>query len=158
MTVLWATVDVEPIDLNQSAIESAVPPKMGRVVTITLRCYHYMPARNSNLSAWTTFARSLDPNRYLPVFIPDTDWRRRPEIEALVVGRCVNRHRRSGRRDLLLVEEGVDLLEAVKRFGGAIEHHRFHGPSFPSQRYCDSAPASSNTMPRGSPAACAQRS
>jgi hypothetical protein len=43
-----------------------------RVVTITLRRYHYMPARNSNLSAWTTFARSLDPNRYLPVFIPDT--------------------------------------------------------------------------------------
>src|SRR5262249_12231384 len=30
------------------------------IVTLTLRRYGYMPARNSNLSAWTSFARELD--------------------------------------------------------------------------------------------------
>ena len=44
-----------------------------RIVTLTLRRYGYMPARNSNLSAWTSFARELDASRYLPVFIPDTN-------------------------------------------------------------------------------------
>jgi hypothetical protein len=44
-----------------------------RVVAITLRRYGYMPARNSNLSAWVAFARSLDTSRYCPVFVPDTN-------------------------------------------------------------------------------------
>jgi len=44
-----------------------------RVVTITLRNYGYMTARNSNVPAWTAFARSLDSSRYFPVFIPDTE-------------------------------------------------------------------------------------
>jgi hypothetical protein len=43
----------------------------GRLVTITLRNYGFMPARNSNLAAWTEFARRLD-RRYSPVFVPDT--------------------------------------------------------------------------------------
>lgn len=43
------------------------------VVTITSRAYGYMPARNSNSEAWAAFARSLDPNRYLPVIIPDLE-------------------------------------------------------------------------------------
>ena len=44
-----------------------------RVVTITLRRYSYMPARNSNLTAWVAFARGLDANQYCPVFVPDTN-------------------------------------------------------------------------------------
>jgi hypothetical protein len=44
----------------------------GKVVTITLRSYDYMPGRNSNLAAWAAFARSLDRSRYAPVFVPDT--------------------------------------------------------------------------------------
>ena len=44
-----------------------------RVVTITLRRYGYMPARNSNLSAWIAFARGLDASRYCTVFVPDTN-------------------------------------------------------------------------------------
>ena len=44
-----------------------------RIVTITLRRYGYMPARNSNLPAWIALARSLDATRYCPVFVPDTN-------------------------------------------------------------------------------------
>jgi hypothetical protein len=44
-----------------------------RVVTITLRRYSYMPARNSNLPAWVAFARGLDASQYSPVFVPDTN-------------------------------------------------------------------------------------
>jgi len=43
------------------------------LVAITLRRYSYMPARNSNLPAWVAFARRLDPSRYCPVFVPDTN-------------------------------------------------------------------------------------
>jgi hypothetical protein len=43
-----------------------------RVVTITLRGYDYVPARNSNVAAWTEFARGLDPARFSIVFVPDT--------------------------------------------------------------------------------------
>jgi len=42
------------------------------VVTITLRSYGYVPARNSNLSVWSEFARRLDPTRFSVVFVPDT--------------------------------------------------------------------------------------
>jgi len=44
-----------------------------RLVTVTLRGYKYMPARNSTVEAWAAFARDLEPRRYCPVFIPDTD-------------------------------------------------------------------------------------
>jgi len=44
-----------------------------RLVTITLRDYDYMPARNSNIGAWTAFARGLDREKYLAVLVPDTD-------------------------------------------------------------------------------------
>jgi hypothetical protein len=53
-----------------------------RLVTITLRHYAYMPARNSNLPAWVAFARSLDSTRYWPVFVPDTN----DTIEGLPTG------------------------------------------------------------------------
>jgi len=43
------------------------------LVTVTMRGYRYMPARNSNVAAWTAFARGLDPKRYAVVFIPDTE-------------------------------------------------------------------------------------
>lgn len=45
----------------------------GRAVSITLRCYNYMPARNSNLEAWTRFAHHLAARGYAPLFVPDTD-------------------------------------------------------------------------------------
>lgn len=41
------------------------------VVTVTLRSYDYTPERNSNIAAWAAFARSLDPVRFLVVFVPD---------------------------------------------------------------------------------------
>ncbi len=44
-----------------------------RVISITLRDYAFMTARNSNLDAWAAFARHLDPGTYLPVFVPDTE-------------------------------------------------------------------------------------
>jgi len=44
-----------------------------RLVTITLRDYAFMTARNSNLDAWAAFARRLDPAKYLVVFVLDTD-------------------------------------------------------------------------------------
>lgn len=47
--------------------------KNRRLIAITLRDYEFMQERNSNLSAWTTFAQRLDPTRFLPVFIPDTE-------------------------------------------------------------------------------------
>jgi hypothetical protein len=44
-----------------------------RTVTITLRHYDFMPARNSNLAAWSAFARGLDPKEFSVVFVPDTE-------------------------------------------------------------------------------------
>lgn len=44
-----------------------------RPVVITLRRYHYMPARNSNLDAWIAFAQRLDKSIYAPIFVQDTD-------------------------------------------------------------------------------------
>ncbi len=44
-----------------------------RVITVTLRDYAFMTARNSNLDAWTAFARHLNPAKYLPVFVLDTE-------------------------------------------------------------------------------------
>jgi hypothetical protein len=44
-----------------------------KIIVITLRQYKYMPKRNSNISAWATFAKSLDTEKYFVVIIPDTD-------------------------------------------------------------------------------------
>ncbi len=38
-----------------------------------MRNYGYKPQRNSDLAAWTTFARGLDRDRYFVVFVPDLD-------------------------------------------------------------------------------------
>jgi len=52
-----------------------------RLITITLRDSAFTPQRNSNLAAWTEFARELDPRAYFVVFIPDSEnaWRPMPE-------------------------------------------------------------------------------
>lgn len=44
-----------------------------RLVTITLRGYSYMPARNSSLKDWVVFAEGLDPASFFVVFVPDTE-------------------------------------------------------------------------------------
>ena len=44
-----------------------------RLITITLRGYSYMPARNSTLDYWVAFAERLDPTRFVVVFVPDVD-------------------------------------------------------------------------------------
>jgi hypothetical protein len=43
-----------------------------RIVTITLRGYGYLPARNSNVAAWSAFARRLNPAEFSVVIVPDT--------------------------------------------------------------------------------------
>jgi hypothetical protein len=56
-------------------IERWLQPRLrGRhLITITLRQYPFMTARNSNVFAWADFARSLDPAKYFPVFLLDTE-------------------------------------------------------------------------------------
>jgi hypothetical protein len=44
-----------------------------RVVTITLRAYPYVPARNSNVAAWAAFAKSRQSAGYSVVVVPDTE-------------------------------------------------------------------------------------
>lgn len=44
-----------------------------RPVVITLRRYHYMPARNSDLDAWVAFAQRMDKSIYVPIFVQDTE-------------------------------------------------------------------------------------
>ncbi len=44
-----------------------------KLITITLRNYAYMPARNSDTDAWIAFARRLDSTKYLPLFVLDTE-------------------------------------------------------------------------------------
>lgn len=43
-----------------------------KLVVITLRQYGLHSERNSNLAEWAAFAKGLDRNAFLPVFIPDT--------------------------------------------------------------------------------------
>ncbi len=42
-----------------------------RIVTITLRTYNYISIRNSTLSSWIDFARTLDKKKYRVIFVPD---------------------------------------------------------------------------------------
>ena len=44
-----------------------------RIITITLREYDYMPARNSNVEAWLSFGRVLAEEGMLVVVVPDTE-------------------------------------------------------------------------------------
>jgi hypothetical protein len=44
-----------------------------KVITITIREYDYMPARNSNISEWQKFAAGLDRSKYAVVLVPDTN-------------------------------------------------------------------------------------
>jgi hypothetical protein len=44
----------------------------GPVVSITLRGYGYVPARNSNIAAWAAFARGLRDSRFSVVIVPDS--------------------------------------------------------------------------------------
>jgi hypothetical protein len=44
-----------------------------RLITITIRDYLFMPARNSNIHAWAAFAKRLDSAKYFPVFVLDTE-------------------------------------------------------------------------------------
>ena len=44
-----------------------------KVITITLRESYYEMERNSNLKDWGNFARDLDKESFLPVFIRDTE-------------------------------------------------------------------------------------
>lgn len=41
-------------------------------IVITLRQYEFLPARNSNVEAWLTFAGELDRDEYFPIIVPDT--------------------------------------------------------------------------------------
>ena len=43
------------------------------IVTITLREYDYMPARNSNVEAWLGFGRDLARQGVVVVVVPDTE-------------------------------------------------------------------------------------
>jgi hypothetical protein len=45
---------------------------VSRIVTITLRSYNYVPARNSNIAAWVGLARRLNRKGLSVVFVPDT--------------------------------------------------------------------------------------
>jgi len=44
-----------------------------KTIVITLRQYAFTPERNSNLSAWATFAKMLDREQFYVVFVPDTE-------------------------------------------------------------------------------------
>jgi hypothetical protein len=59
----------------QRLIDSWLAPRLHgrRLVTVTLRDYAFMPDRNSDTRAWTTFARGLPSDRFLVVFVPDTE-------------------------------------------------------------------------------------
>lgn len=61
-----------PYDLDAARRWLQARDCRSRVLTITLRSYAYMPARNSNHGAWLAFARRLDRTRYSAVFVPDT--------------------------------------------------------------------------------------
>lgn len=59
-----------------------------RVVVINLRRYGYMPGRNSNDANWYAFARTLDNDRWMPLFVLDTNVAldpKPPELDEFVV-------------------------------------------------------------------------
>jgi len=44
-----------------------------KIVTITMRSYRFEPARNSNIEAWVLFAKSLNNQEFIPIFLFDTE-------------------------------------------------------------------------------------
>tara|TARA_B100001248_G_scaffold262700_2_gene261139 strand:- start:28606 stop:30240 length:1635 start_codon:yes stop_codon:yes gene_type:complete len=54
-----------------------------KLITITLRQAHYWPERNSDIEAWVKFSKALDPQRYYPVFVCDTDQALSPDPRLL---------------------------------------------------------------------------
>jgi len=68
-----ATLRATAFDLQEVNEWLAARGCKGKIVTITLRAYGYMEARNSNLDAWVAFARRLDREQFSIVFVPDTD-------------------------------------------------------------------------------------
>lgn len=44
-----------------------------RTIVISLRDMSYMPARNSNVEAWSVFAARATERGFCPIFVPDTD-------------------------------------------------------------------------------------
>ena len=68
----------------QKLVEAYFPNKDDRrIVTITLRTYDYIPARNSDIKSWLDFARELNPTKYRVVFIPDASMQGVETIEQL---------------------------------------------------------------------------
>lgn len=69
----------------QRFVDRWLAPRLdGRgLVTITLRDYAFMTARNSDTRAWAMFARRLPRDRYLPVLVLDTERTLDPIPEAL---------------------------------------------------------------------------
>jgi len=63
--------DAESLKLMQKWLAGRVGSR--KIICITLRQSVYYPERNSNLASWLAFAKSLDPNEYYVVFIPDTE-------------------------------------------------------------------------------------
>ena len=61
----------EPKKIIKSWIELNAKGK--KIVTISLRECHFEQERNSSLKEWSDFARSLDNNYFIPVFIRDTE-------------------------------------------------------------------------------------
>jgi hypothetical protein len=59
-------------DNARKIVEAYFPKSDGRkIVTITLRTYNYITARNSDIASWVKFAGEIDPLKYRVVFIPD---------------------------------------------------------------------------------------
>lgn len=54
-----------------------------RLVTVTLRDYAYGAARNSDVAAWAAFIRELDPARFYPVLVVDTERTLDEPVEAI---------------------------------------------------------------------------
>lgn len=55
-----------------------------RIVTITLRSYDFLSARNSDIKSWVDFAEELDPLKYRVVFIPDASMHGIATIKQLI--------------------------------------------------------------------------
>lgn len=71
-------------DTARKIVEAYFPQKDNRrIVTITLRTYDYIPARNSDIKSWVGFAEELDPIKYRVVFIPDASMHGVGTIEQL---------------------------------------------------------------------------
>lgn len=71
-------------DTARKIVEAYFPQKDNRqIVTITLRTYDYIPARNSNIKSWLDFAEDLDPIKYRVVFVPDASMHGVETIEQL---------------------------------------------------------------------------